>query len=347
MKSLAKVVSLFGSLSDYGISIVRIFLTGGTGLLGNNIIRQSLERGWSVTALVRDRSTPKSLSGLDVELIQGDLNDRQALLAGVSQADAVVHAAAHIHLGWKFLDEAMQVNLKGTENVIAAALHHSKPMVHISTVNTLAVATSDTVIDETSDGPEQVPCTYVVSKRAAEKAVYAAMERGLTAYMIHPGYVLGPWDWKPSSGRMVVELSRRWTPISPAGGCSVCDARDVADGILTVLERGKPGRPYILAGENMTYFDLWSRFAKVLGKRPPIIHVRAFGQFIGSRWADFTSRFRQGESDLNTAAMLMSSQFHYYSSRRAADELGYRSRTADQTIQDAVKWLTEYSYIAK
>jgi dihydroflavonol-4-reductase len=322
-------------------------VTGGTGLLGNNIIRQCLHRGWSVTALVRDRSIPKSLAELNVTLVQGDLNDRQALSAGVGQSDAIVHAAAHIHLGWKFLDEAMQVNLTGTENVIAAALEHNKPMVHISTVNTLPVATPDSEIDETSKGPEQVPCTYVVSKRAAENAVYAAIEKGLRAYMVHPGYVLGPWDWKPSSGRMIVELSQRWTPISPAGGCSVCDARDVANGILAVLERGTPGRPYILAGQNMTYFELWTRFAKVLGKRPPVIHVRALGRFIGSRWADCTSRFRTGESDLNTAAMMMSSQFHYYSSQRAKDELGYQSRTADQTIHDAVKWLVDYGYVAK
>jgi dihydroflavonol-4-reductase len=237
--------------------------------------------------------------------------------------------------------------LHGTENVIEAALKHDKPMVHVSTVNTLPVASPNSVIDEATNGPEQVPCTYVVSKRAAEKAVYAAIDRGLKGYVIHPGYLLGPWDWKPSSGRMIVELSRRWTPMSPAGGCSVCDARDVANGILSVLERGQVGRPYIFAGENMTYYELWSRFSKELGKRPPILHVRAMGRFIGSRWADFTSRFHDGESDLNTAAMKMSSQFHYYSSKRAQQELGYQSRDTNQTIRDAVNWLIEHGYITK
>ena len=101
-----------------------------------------------------------------------------------------------------------------------------------------------------------------------------AVQRGLQAMIVNPAFMLGPWDWKPSSGRMLLEVALRFSPAAPLGGVSICDVRDVAAGCLAALQRGQVGRQYILAGHNMTYFEAWKLFAEAAGRRGPWSQAR-------------------------------------------------------------------------
>lgn len=323
---------------------MRILITGGTGLLGNNLIRQSLTAGHEVVALVRSKTPPKSLEGLNITISQGDVTDKESIMRAADGCQAILHSAAQIHIGWKQRDLSMQVNREGTRNVVEVARKNLSRLVHVSTVNTLAIGNREGTVDEESRHDGQVPCTYVLSKRASEQVVVDAIRDGLEGVIVHPGFMLGPWDWKPSSGRMILEVGKLWTPISPSGGCSVCDVRDVADGVLKALDRGTKGRHYILAGENLSYFDLWSKIKKAFGKGRPLITMRPLGRFVIGRAGDIASLV-VAEPTVNSAAIQMSSQFHCYSSQRAIDELGYRVRPADESIAAAVSWFKEHGYV--
>ena len=83
--------------------------------------------------------------------------------------------------------------------------------------------------------------------------------------------MLGPWDWKPSSGRMLLSVARHWKPMAPTGGMSGCDVREVARGTLAAADRGQTGRRYILAGENLSYLAAWKLFARVAGRPGPLL----------------------------------------------------------------------------
>ena len=252
----------------------------------------------------------------------------------------VIHCAAHIHIGWKFMDKGMQVNRDGTRFLLEEANLRGIKFIHVSTVNTLAVGTKETIVDEDTLGNGQIPCTYVVTKKASEKLAVDAAAAGQDVVIVHPGFMLGPFDWKPSSGRMIRAL-QGFSPLAPSGGCTVCDPRDVAEAILNAIERGVPGRHYILGGENMTYLELWRRICEVLGNRGPFTYMRAPGRLIASAIGDTFSRFMTNELDINSAAIGMASQFHWYSSQRAINELGYKPRPANESIQDAVNWLRQ------
>ena len=89
---------------------------------------------------------------------------------------------------------------------------------------------------------------------------------GLNAVIVNPTYMLGPWDWKPSSGRMLLAVGKQFTPMAPPGGNNFADVRDVAAGILLAHEKGEIGRQYILGGENYTYLAAWKLFAKATGR---------------------------------------------------------------------------------
>lgn len=322
----------------------KIFLTGGTGLLGNNIARQLSQRGDQVLALVRTPPAPELFAGVNVELIHGTLDDQQTIQEAVDRCDGVIHSAALIHLGWHQMEESMRANRDGTATVAEAARRRGCRMVHIGTVNTLALACDgQPASEETLITPAtaQVPCAYVTSKRASVEVVQQAVERGLDASLVHPGFMLGPWDWKPSSGRMILELGRRYIPACPTGGCSVCDVRDVAAGVLAALGAGQSGRHYIMAGENWRYRKLWTEIARRMGRPAPIFPVGPLVRLGVAGFAAVRTRFTRLETDLNSAALKLSSQLHWYDGSRAREELGYTNRDVHETLDDAATWIRE------
>ncbi|MCL4204707.1 MAG: NAD-dependent epimerase/dehydratase family protein [Pirellulaceae bacterium] len=322
-----------------------VLVTGATGLVGNNVVRQLLNEGHSVRVLIRSACDPRPLAGLSVEVVQGDVRDSNAVRDACRGAEAVIHAAAMIHLGWRQLEPAREINVGGTRNVVAAAHEAGARLVHVSSVDTLGLGTPETPADEDTPPIGQVPCTYVVTKREAEAVVREAIGRGLDAVIVHPGFMLGPWDWKPSSGRMLLTVARKFTPLAPTGGYSLCDVRDVTDGILAAWRRGTCGRNFILGGHNMRYADAWRLFAEVGQGAGPWFCAGPLMRVLGGRGGDLIAKITGREPDVNSAAVAMSSQYHYYHSDRAERELGYHIRPARETVVDAWQWFREHGYV--
>ena len=287
-------------------------VTGATGLLGNNVVRLLLERGQPVRVLVRKTSQRRSLEGLELDVAIGDICDVASVQRAMLGISGVIHSAASVHLGWTGLDMQRAINVEGTRHVATAARQANVRMVHVSTVDALGVGSPDQFADEQSSSGSKLPCTYVVTKREAEQAVLEEVDRGLECSIVNPGFMLGPWDWKPSSGRMLLEVAGRFTPLAPRGGCSACDVRDVAAGILTALDRGACGRNYILAGENITFLELWRRIARITGGVPPICRIDRVTQFFLAYGGDLVARITGREPDVNSATVKMSNNFHYH-----------------------------------
>jgi dihydroflavonol-4-reductase len=320
---------------------MRIAVTGATGLLGNNVTRLALGRGIEVVAISRNSTSAKSLEDLNLQKLDADITDFDSLDRIDGKLDAVIHSAAHIHIGWSQRQQGIQTNKNGTANAIRLAQKHQARLIHVSTVNTLAIGAADRIIDEQTPGDGQVPCTYVVSKRSAEQEVRQAIQQGIDAVIVYPGFMLGPWDWKPSSGRMIMDLRKGAPPLAPSGGCSICDPRDVADAILQAIAKAPGGSRYILAGENWTYFQLWREITKQFGARAPWTFLRRPGQIAAGSIGDLLGKLTGKEPLVNSAAIAMSSQYHWYSSQLAIDQLDYRIRPVDASIADAIDWMRQ------
>lgn len=248
-------------------------VTGASGLVGNNVVRSLLDREKRVRVTVREGTDTKPFDDLEVEKVTADLRDAAAIKQSMDGIKYVVHAAADIHIGWHHLERQRQINVVGTQNVATATRQAGARLIHVSTVDALAAGSADVPVNEETPIGPKVPCTYVVTKREAEEVVLAEQERGLDAIIVNPGFMLGPWDWKPSSGQMLVAIGTRWVPAAPTGGLSLCDVRDVADAIITSIEKGQSGRRYILGGKNLPYLDAWRLFARVAGRRGPIFRM--------------------------------------------------------------------------
>ena len=328
------------------MTAVTVLVTGGTGFLGNNIVRQLIAAGQPVRVLARQRSQPPpSLAGLPLQVIDGDVCDSEAVRRSVQGASCVIHCAALVHLGHRRRDESFAVNVQGTQHVLTAAAEAGAAMVHVSTVDTLAAADSlQRPIDERSPAGAKVSCSYVDSKRAAEALVEQAAEHGQQVAVAHPGFMLGPWDWRPTSGQMLLEVHRRRPLAVPPGGLSVCHVAEVAAALIRLSEKVPTGAHYILAGTNVSLRELWTRVAVITGGRPPRMPLGPLMRWVVGRVGDSAARFRDDEPPFNSAAVRLSALYHYYSSEKAIADLEYRIPPVDQCFSDSWFWLGRYGY---
>lgn len=324
-----------------------ILVTGGTGLLGNCVIRELVSRGTEVRALCRQGTSREPFAGLNLEVVQGDLSSSEQLRRHTQGCKAVIHSAAFIHIGWTRLAESRQVNVEGTRHVVEACLANRVRLVHISTVDTFPAASSiEAPISETSStGVPKVPCNYVVSKREADDVVRCAVrEQGLNAVLIHPGLMLGPYDWKPSSGRLMLGVAKAPLAIAPTGGCSLCDPRDVANAIVNAVQFGATGQSYITAGHNMPYRALWQHILAAAGKNNKrVLSPQLVLGTAGLVTDGLVKLLGIREGDINSAAIAMGRLLHYYDSENARQQLGYSVRPWESSLTDAWRWLTSRS----
>ncbi len=324
---------------------VDALVTGATGLVGNNVVRMLLSRGESVRAFIRSRqASDRALAALPVEVVQGSLGDESAVQAAVDGARIVVHSAAMVHCGWRHRAEMMKANVEGTRVVAAAARRAGARLVHVSSVDAIGLHADGTPADEETLPGGMPECPYVVTKREAERVVHDEIARGLDAVIVNPVYMLGPWDWKPSSGRMLLEVASGKGLFAPPGANDFVDVRDVAGGILAAAERGRTGRRYILGGHSMSYLDAWRLFARVAGRMqplgiapPPLVRMAGLA-------GDLVSLCMKHELPVNSAATRMSMLPHNFSCRRAQAELGYAFRPLEATVSDAWEWFIEHGF---
>lgn len=321
-----------------------ILVTGATGLVGNNTVRMLLERGRAVRTLVRKTSDPRPLEGLDVETVEGDICDADSVSRACEGVGVVIHAAGYVQIGYAHLDRHRRINVDGTRNVAEAARAASARLVHVSSTDAIGIASLDEPADEDTPLGETVRCAYPITKREAEKVVLEEIDNGLDAVIVNPGFMLGPWDWKPSSGRMLLAVAKGVARMAPWGHFSACDVRDVVEGMLAAVDRGRCGERYILAGITLSYVDAWRSFAEITGAPRPWgtapRPLTAIAGFCGDVWGRVTRR----EPDVNSAAIIMAAIPKNYSSAKAQRELGYSIRPWDDSVRDAWDWFVEHGY---
>lgn len=326
---------------------MRVLVTGATGFLGNNLCRTLIQQGHQPVAAVRLVSDLRPLDGLAVEILTVDFENTDDLSVALDSVDAVVHAAAYIHLGWTKLAASRKVNVETTVRIAQIARRKNIRMIFVSSVDALGVTSPENIGTEELLDPPYPANNYVVSKREAETEFLLEVANGLDGVIVNPGFIVGPYDWKPSSGEMMLTIYNNFIFFVPGGGCSAVSVEDVAAGIVSAIKNGQSGQRYILAGQNMTYFELWDLMAKVMKCGGPKRKLRnGFANFIG--WVcDAYGKVRGKEQVVNSAIIQMGQLHHYYSSDKAKAELGYEISDVEDAIADAFDWFVANDYVKK
>ncbi len=253
---------------------MKVFVTGGTGFIGGQVVRRLRERGDDVRALVRSRERGAPLAGIGCELVTGTLADKDALRAGMDSCDAVIHGAAMYEVGIPESEhQAMyEANVIGTENALRAALEEKVGrVVYVSTVGAFG-NTKGQVVDESYEHPHGGYTSYyeetkVEAHRLAKRLI---SEQGLPCVIVQPGGVYGPEDHSAIGRQMNQFLDGRMPLIAfPDLGMNLVHVDDVADGVVLALDDGKPGESYVLGGQIATMRELIETLGRVSDRKAP------------------------------------------------------------------------------
>lgn len=322
---------------------MRVALTGASGLLGGNLAIALCARGDTVVATRRAASRVDHLGAYPIQWVDADLGDPERLARAFAGADLVFHAAALVSVRRHPTPALVAANVDGTRNVLTAVRAAGVPrLVHTSTVGAVGLSEDGAPCTEAArwNFPEHgLDDGYATTKHLSERLVIEAARSGLDAVIVNPTYMLGPFDSKPSSGKMLIELAHGRIPGITPGANNFVDVRDVARGMLLAAERGRSAERYILGGENMTYAVAFTRMAEVLGVAPP---TRRFPAWVARGFGlagDLQERISGEEPLLNSVTVRYGyCRTFQFSSDKAERELGYTHGPIERAVSDAAIW---------
>ncbi|SFV35299.1 hopanoid-associated sugar epimerase [Hyphomicrobium facile] len=325
------------------------FLTGASGFVGTAVARRLIEEGLSVRALVRRTSNRANLSGLDLEIVEGDIRDAGLLDKAVSGARYVFHVAADYRLWAPDPQEIIATNTNGTRAVMAAALKAgAERVVYTSSVATLRLTGDGSPSDETMPLDEAHAIgAYKKSKVLAERLVERMIaEEALPAVIVNPSTPIGPRDVRPTpTGRIVVEAASGRMPAYVDTGLNLVHVDDVANGHVAALKHGRIGERYILGGQDMTLGEMLAEIARLAGRRPPSVKLPRQLIYPIAYGAEAMARITGREPFATVDGLRMAKYKMFFSSAKAERELGYRARPAADALAEAYRWFRDAGYL--
>ena len=329
---------------------MRALVTGASGFVGSRVARALGNAGWQVRALVRAGSDRRNLEDLALDIAVGDITDEASLDSALRGCEALFHVAADYRLWAPQPQLLYRTNVDGTRKVLEAARRaRVARIVYTSSVAAVGLP------DDGSPGSEDTPVSlagmighYKRSKFLAEEAVRELARAGVPVVIVNPSTPIGPGDRKPTpTGQMVVDAALGRMPAYVDTGLNIVHVDDVAAGHLQAFDRGRPGERYILGGENMTLRDILSEISRLAGRRAPRVRL-PHGLLLPVAWASEAAARLSGTTPRVTIdGVRMARKRMFFSSEKAARELGYHWRPPGEAFADALRWYREQGMLGR
>lgn len=324
---------------------MRILVTGANGLLGANIVRELVMRGYQVRIFVRGTSDLSGIEGVAFEQVNGDILDPESVDRAVEGCDYVIHSAANTSQWPTTYAHYEAVNVNGTQHLIAAVKKHGvKRFVFVSSANAFGNGTREKPGTELSEfNGFRIGSGYMISKFVAQQFVLAEVEKSnLPAVVVNPTFMIGPYDSKPSSGRIILMGMGKRVQVYPPGGKNFIHVHDAAVGTCNALTMGRTGECYLLANENMTFKKFFSILNKVTGEQPGSLTLPGwFLKVIGAGGTLFEKLFRK-PAPLNLVNTRLLCLGNYYSGQKAVEALDLPQTPIEDAIREAIGWFRKH-----
>ena len=319
-----------------------VVVTGASGFVGSAVVRALIKTGYAVRALVRSSSPRTNLSALDVETVEGDMRDADAVTRAMVGARYVMHVAADYRLWSCDRGEIRRNNVAGTRIVMEAALRSGvERIVYTSSVAALALRSDGQSADESTALAETAAVgAYKRSKVAAQALVETMIARdALPAIIVNPSTPVGPRDIRPTpTGRIIVEAASGRMPGYVDTGLNLVHVDDVAAGHLAALAHGRIGERYILGGQNVLLADMLHDIALLVGRRPPWLRLPRRLLYPAAAVTEMVATATKREPFLTLDGLRMAKSRMFFTSAKAARDLGFEARPYAEGLRDAVDW---------
>ena len=268
-----------------------ILVTGGSGLVGTELISQLLEKGNRVKAIFNHTPLP-DLSNENLIPFRCDILDTSALEEAMQGVTHVYHCAAMVSFNKKNVRQLFRINIEGTANVVNAALDAGvQKLVHVSSVSALGrIRFNETVTEDSEWTEKSNNSIYGKSKYLGEIEVWRGIGEGLQAVIVNPSLILGAGDWSKGSSEIFRSAYNEF-PWFSEGVTGVVDVRDVAKAMILLMNSEITNQRFILSAENLSYKEVFTGIADQFGRKPPHKKVTPFLAAIVWRWEIIKSMF--------------------------------------------------------
>jgi dihydroflavonol-4-reductase len=332
---------------------MRAFVTGATGLLGSNLVQALLDQGHEVRGLVRSKDKAQRVfPNAKIDFVIGDMSNVAGFGASLAGCDVLLHTAAYFREYYQPGDHKAsleKINVQGTVDLLIAAEKQGvKKAIHISSAGVIGKKLDGTPSDENTLPDDHATSNlYFASKIDTELAIKRFLkERTLPVVMILPSWMWGPSDSAPTAaGKLVLDFLNRKIPGVLDGGCSIVDARDVAQATINAVDRGKSGERYIVGGKYSDLGQVLTTLERVTGVPAPTRNIPyGLSLAVGAAsqaWARVTGR----PTLLTIAGLRIMHAKVAVDSSKAIRELGGAFRPFEDTVRDEVAWFRAHGFI--
>ena len=315
----------------------KVLVTGANSLLGVHTIRELLAAGYAVRGLLRRRSSYVGPEDASLELIEGDFTDEDTLRRAMQGCIYVVHCAARTGQSGSY-NSYRRVNVTATERLVETAAEYGvKRVINVASANVFAYGSKE------RPGDESNPIAFPFTGSAYARSKFEALQRlerfrdRIEIVTVCPTFIIGAWDSRPSSGRIILMGYDRRFVFCPPGGKNFVAAADVARGIVAALKHGRNGERYLLSGENLTYAEFYRLLAARTDRRQRLVRIPAWALLVSGAIGDLLARLGI-RSEISRTNMRILCIGNYYTNAKSVRELGVRYRPLSEAVDEAVEW---------
>jgi nucleoside-diphosphate-sugar epimerase len=255
---------------------MKYFVTGATGFIGAELVRQLRANGHEIIALARSPENASHVREMGAEVVKGDITDKESMRAPMTAVDGVFHVAGWYKVGVRDHSEADAINVDGTRNVCELMRELNIPKGVYSSTLAVFVDTHGQVVDEDYQRQDEFHSHYERTKwKAHYEIVLPMMDDGLPLVIVQPGIVYGPGDTS-TMGKSRLLYLRGLLPLVPRKAAFCWShVEDCARGHILAMENGRPGESYIIGGPQHRLAQVLDTAAAITGIPAPIIRPGA------------------------------------------------------------------------
>ncbi|MCL2556299.1 MAG: NAD-dependent epimerase/dehydratase family protein [Firmicutes bacterium] len=325
-------------------------VTGATGFVGGVLTKKLLEKNETVHAFIRCEKKAALVLGKDTnaKLFIGDVknfDDMDKLFCVPDAEYIVIHTAAVvlIHGTKKEYADMRETNIQGVQNIIDLCLKHNAKLIHISSVHAITEPPKKALTTEISDfDSKKVHGHYAKTKAEGSRMVLDAVKnRKLNAVMVHPGGIVGPYDYGNSHlTQMVTDYLAGKIPAATKGGYNFVDVRDVADGTLAA-EKSEAGECFLLTNKYYSVREMLDLLHELSGGKKIKTTLPMWAAKMGLPFLSLGAKIKKSRPLYTSYSLYTLNSNSNYSHEKASKEFGYTPRELKESLKDTLEFLEE------
>ena len=317
-----------------------ILVTGGTGFLGAELLKQLTDRGLAVRALRREKSKIPALIQHNtlIEWFNADINEPATLEEAFENVTQVYHCAAFVSLSSKHKKQLFHVNIDGTSNLVNLCMEHNCRLLHVSSVAALGIAKKDNQITEKNFWEyDSKAHAYGLSKYESEMEVWRGINEGLNAVIVNPSIIIGKNAGFEGSGA-IFKLVKDGFSFYTNGASGFVAVEDVAQSMILLMDTEVSGERYIISAGNLHYKDLFTEIANGFGVKAPTKEAKPWMLGLAWRALKIASLFSKQDPSITKDTARSSITLSYYNNNKVIEQTGITFKP----VRDCITEITQY-----